>query len=235
MKCERLLPVAHHRIPIMSSDIGVFGMGVMGQSLAMNIASKGFRVTVTNRSTSPLRVSRTLDRARAEGLERNVAGALDSKEFIKTLSVPRKVIILVPAGKAVDAVIEELSPELECGDILIDGGNEWYEHSIRRAKDLQEVRRVHYIGMGISGGEEGARNGPCLMPGGTLEAFYAVQNILEKCCAHAEGLPCMTYIGPIGSGNYVKMIHNGLRSPAFESTYVHPVRRNRVWLNATHR
>lgn len=199
----------------MSSDIGVFGMGVMGQSLALNIASKGFRVTVTNRSTSPVRVSKTVDRAKAEGLEQNIVGALDSTEFIKSLSVPRKVIILVPAGKAVDDVIEELSPELESGDLLIDGGNEWYENSIRRATDLHQNRQIQYIGMGISGGEEGARNGPCLMPGGTLEAFYAVQNILERCCAQAEGLPCMTYIGPIGSGNYVKMVHNGMNGKLY--------------------
>lgn len=203
------------QILFMASDIGVFGMGVMGQSLALNIASKGFRVSVSNRSTSPLRITKTIDRARAEGLEHAITGTYDTKDFIKSLSPPRKVIILVSAGKAVDNVIQELTPHLEDGDLLIDGGNEWYENSIRRSQELEQ-RHILYIGMGISGGEEGARYGPCLMPGGTLEAYYLIQNILEKCSAYAESLPCMTYIGPIGSGNYVKMIHNG-RIPSISS------------------
>jgi len=129
---------------------------------------------------------------------------------VATLRKPRKVIILVQAGKPVDETIATLSKFMEPGDIIVDGGNEWYPNSIRRAK-LLEPKGIHFIGMGISGGEEGARNGPSLMPGGPKEAYEHMAPILTACAAQVPKTgPCAGYLGPIGSGNYVKMVHNGI-------------------------
>jgi 6-phosphogluconate dehydrogenase len=138
-----------------------------------------------------------------------VRGFSDLKEFIGSLERPRKVLMMVQAGKAVDMSIEKLVEYLESGDILIDGGNEWYENSQRRAAAIHE-RGIQYMAMGVSGGEEGARHGPSLMPGGPLEAYSALEPMLLKIAAQADGEPCVTYIGPGGAGNYVKMVHNGI-------------------------
>lgn len=193
-----------------SSVIGVYGMGVMGQSLALNIASKGMKVSVTNRSSSPKRVHETVLRAEKEGiLKGNVSPHVEAASFVKSLAQPRSIIILVPAGKAVDDVIDELLPHLASQDLLIDGGNEWYEMSIRRASQL-ESKGIRFIGMGISGGEEGARNGPCMMVGGSKEAYALVSTTLDKIAARVDGEACLALMGPVGSGNYVKMIHNGI-------------------------
>ncbi|CAM9698762.1 unnamed protein product [Ascophyllum nodosum] len=187
------------------SDVGLYGLAVMGQNFALNMASHGFSVSVSNRS--PAKVDATVERAKAEG-NLPMKGFKDPKEFVKSLSKPRKVILLVQAGAAVDASIATLSEFMEEGDIIVDGGNEWFPNSQRRAKELEE-KKILFVGMGISGGEEGARNGPSLMPGGPKEAFDALEPIITKCAAQVDG-PCTTYLGNIGSGNYVKMVHNGI-------------------------
>jgi len=187
-------------------DVGLYGLAVMGQNFALNMASHGFKVCVGNRTVSKVDV--TVERAKDEG-DLPLVGAHSMKEFVGKLSKPRKVIILVLAGKPVDETIEKLSEFMEEGDVIVDGGNEWYPNSIRRA-ELLEAKGIHFMGMGISGGEEGARNGPSLMPGGPKEAFEIMKPIIEKCAAQVSDGACTTYVGPIGSGNYVKMVHNGI-------------------------
>lgn len=184
-------------------DIGVYGLAVMGQNFALNMASHGFKVAVCNRS--PEKVDTTVQRAQAEG-DLPLTGFRDVAGFVNALSVPRKVVILVVAGQAVDDTIALLAEHMEGGDVIIDGGNEWFPNSIRRAKDL-EVKRIHFLGMGISGGEEGARSGPSLMPGGPREAYGLIEPIMSKCAAQVNDGPCTAYIGPIGSGNYVKVLN----------------------------
>jgi len=187
-------------------DVGLYGLAVMGQNFALNMASKGFSVCVGNRS--PAKVDLTVQRAKDEG-NLPLVGSASPEEFISKLSKPRKVIILVMAGKPVDETIAKLSEYMEEGDIIVDGGNEWYLNSIRRSEEL-EPKGIHFIGMGISGGEEGARNGPSLMPGGPKEAYDQLEPILTKCAAQVDDGACTGYVGPIGAGNYVKMVHNGI-------------------------
>lgn len=187
------------------ADIGLYGLAVMGQNFALNMASHGFSVSVCNRS--PAKVDTTVQRAVSEG-SLPLQGYKDPAEFVASLSKPRKIIMLVQAGAPVDATIALLSTHLESGDVLIDGGNEWYLNSIRRAKEL-EPRGILFVGMGISGGEEGARNGPSLMPGGPREAYDLLEPILKACAAQVDDGPCTTYLGSIGSGNYVKMVRRG--------------------------
>ncbi|CAM9928426.1 unnamed protein product [Pylaiella littoralis] len=188
------------------SDIGLYGLAVMGQNFALNMASHGFTVSVCNRS--PGKVDATVDRAKSED-DLPLKGFKEPKEFIESLSKPRKVVLLVQAGAAVDATISTLSEFMEEGDMLVDCGNEWFPNSQRRAKEL-EPKKIMFVGMGISGGEEGARNGPSLMPGGPKEAYDALAPIITKCAAQVNDGPCTTYLGTIGSGNYVKMVHNGV-------------------------
>ena len=176
------------------SEVGLYGLAVMGQNFALNMASHGFSVCVGNRS--PSKVDVTVQRAKDEG-DLPLVGAYSVEDFVKKLSKPRKVIILVMAGKPVDDTIAQLSEFMEEGDVIVDGGNEWFPNSIRRAETLKE-KKIHFIGMGISGGEEGARNGPSLMPGGPREAFDLMEPILTKCAAQVEDSPCTAYLGPIG-------------------------------------
>ncbi|KAL7521336.1 hypothetical protein ACHAWX_006003 [Stephanocyclus meneghinianus] len=190
----------------MSCDVGLYGLAVMGQNFALNMASHGFKVCVGNRS--PSKVELTVKRAKDEG-DLPIVGSADPEDFCKQLSKPRKIIILVMAGKPVDETIATLSQYLEDGDVIVDGGNEWFHNTLRRAKEL-EPKGIHFIGMGISGGEEGARNGPSLMPGGPKAAYDLLEPIITKCAAQVNDGPCTGYIGPVGSGNYVKMIHNGI-------------------------
>ncbi|KAK8793470.1 hypothetical protein WA158_004829 [Blastocystis sp. Blastoise] len=164
----------------MSCDIGVFGLAVMGQNLALNIASKGFQVAVCNRSAE--KVDECVERADREEIGEKVTGFKDPEEFVHGLKKPRRIIMLLKAGAPVDKAIQKFTEYLEPGDILIDGGNEWYEETIRRSKEL-EPKGILYIGMGISGGESGARHGPSLMPGGPREAFDAIEPILTKIAA----------------------------------------------------
>eukprot|EP00980_Cylindrotheca_fusiformis_P008838 scaffold1888_cov120-Cylindrotheca_fusiformis.AAC.8 len=190
----------------MSADIGLYGLAVMGQNFALNMAQHGFKVCVCNRS--PSKIDTTVERAKAEG-DLPVIGSDGVEDFVSKLSKPRKIVILVQAGKPVDSTIEKLSEFLESGDVIIDGGNEWFPNSIRRAEELAP-KGIHFIGMGISGGEEGARNGPSLMPGGPKEAYDLIEPIIKKCAAQVGDEACTGYCGPIGAGNYVKMVHNGI-------------------------
>jgi 6-phosphogluconate dehydrogenase len=191
----------------MSNDMGLYGLGVMGQNLALNVASKGFQIAVCNRSAG--RVDTCISRAKAEGLADNLHGFKDTAEFVKSLKRPRRVMFLVKAGQAVDDTIALFADLLEEGDIMIDGGNEWYENSERRGDSIKS-KGILYLAMGVSGGEEGARNGPSMMPGGPREAYDAMHDILVKVAAQSDSGPCVTYLGEGGAGNYVKMVHNGI-------------------------
>lgn len=190
------------------SKVGLVGLAVMGQNLALNVAEKGFPISVYNRSSS--KTDDAVERAGKE-LENpeTFRGFHDIKEFVQSLERPRRIIMLVKAGKPVDATIEALTPLLEDGDMIIDGGNEWYENTLRRSEEAKE-KNILYMGMGVSGGEEGARNGPSLMPGGPKDAWDAVAPILKEIAAQVDDGPCVFHIGPGGAGNYVKMIHNGI-------------------------
>eukprot|EP00485_Elphidium_margaritaceum_P009148 CAMPEP_0202689814 /NCGR_PEP_ID=MMETSP1385-20130828/4998_1 /ASSEMBLY_ACC=CAM_ASM_000861 /TAXON_ID=933848 /ORGANISM="Elphidium margaritaceum" /LENGTH=496 /DNA_ID=CAMNT_0049345011 /DNA_START=67 /DNA_END=1557 /DNA_ORIENTATION=- len=190
------------------ADIGLWGLAVMGQNFALNIASKGFNISVTNRSDP--KVQDTVERAKREKLDAKLKGYTDKKEFINSLKKPRAVIILVKAGQPVDDTITALAALMDEGDMIIDGGNEWYQNTERRAAAMEE-KKILYMGMGVSGGEEGARFGPSLMPGGSKEGYERVQHILRAAAAKtADGTICCEYLGKGGAGNYVKMIHNGI-------------------------
>ena len=191
---------------LLKSDVGLYGLAVMGQNFALNMASKGFRVSVSNRS--PNKVDATVERAVVEG-NLPIVGFKDAHSFVDSIAHPRKIILLVQAGTAVDETIALLSQYMESGDVLVDAGNEWYPNSIRRASELH-TKGIYYIGMGISGGEEGARTGPSIMPGGDLKAYELIEPIISRCAAQVEDGPCTFYVGPIGAGNYVKMVHNGI-------------------------
>ncbi|MED1423744.1 NADP-dependent phosphogluconate dehydrogenase [Bacillus altitudinis] len=184
-------------------QIGVVGLAVMGKNLALNIESRGFSVSVYNRSSSKT------EEFLQESQGKNVIGTYSIEEFVQSLETPRKILLMVKAGAATDATIQSLLPHLEKGDILIDGGNTYYKDTQRRNQELAESG-IHFIGTGVSGGEEGALKGPSIMPGGQKEAHELVKPILEAISAKVDGEPCTTYIGPDGAGHYVKMVHNGI-------------------------
>ncbi|MCW5852516.1 MAG: NADP-dependent phosphogluconate dehydrogenase [Anaerolineae bacterium] len=187
-----------------SCDIAVVGLAVMGQNLARNIASRGFRVAVYNRTAS-----RTEELIQAHP-EAGLVPAYDLPSLVQLLKSPRRVLLMVQAGKPVDAIIEQLTPLLDPGDILIDGGNSFFPDTERRAVAL-EGAGFQFMGTGVSGGEEGALHGPSIMPGGRAEAYAAMEPILTQIAARApDGSPCVTHIGPRGAGHYVKMVHNGI-------------------------
>jgi len=190
----------------MSCDIGLYGLAVMGQNFALNMAEHGFSVAVCNRSTD--KVDATVDRAKLEG-NLPLYGHKDPKDFVAAIKKPRKIVLLVQAGKPVDSTIDLLGGFLEPGDLIVDGGNEWFPNSIRRA-DALRPKGILFMGMGISGGEEGARKGPSLMPGGEPGAYEMMAPIITKCAAQVDDGPCTFNIGGVGSGNYVKMVHNGI-------------------------
>lgn len=185
-------------------QIGVIGLAVMGKNLALNIESRGYSVAVFNRTTA-----RTEEFLANEAKGKNFVGAKTIEEFVNSLEKPRKILLMVQAGFATDATIENLLPHLDKGDILIDGGNTLFEDTIRRNKELAKAG-IHFIGAGVSGGEEGALTGPSIMPGGQKEAYDLVAPIFEAISAKVDGEPCSTYIGPDGAGHYVKMVHNGI-------------------------
>ena len=184
-------------------DIGVVGLGVMGRNFALNIADHGYAVAGYDKD--PDRVQ-TFTR---EAGDRPVFGAPGWEEFTQALRVPRTLLILVPAGKIVDNVLHDALPHLEPGDLIIDGGNSYFHDTELRARTLAE-KQIDFFGMGISGGEEGARHGPSMMPGGPKAAFARVQPILEAAAAKVDGDPCVAYLGPEAAGHYVKMVHNGI-------------------------
>lgn len=185
------------------SDIGIIGLSVMGRSLALNMADHGFKVSGYNRSAS------VTEQVMEDHPHKNLFPFYSLDEFVNSLERPRKVMLMIQAGAPVDAVIDQLIPLLEQGDIVMDGGNSFFEDTRRRSKNLAEAG-IHYLGVGISGGEEGARFGPSIMPGGEESAYQAVRPILDAIAAKAMGDPCCAYIGPDGAGHYVKMVHNGI-------------------------
>ena len=185
-------------------DIGLIGLAVMGENLALNMESKGFRVAVFNRTTE---VTEKFAATRGKG--KNIQPTETIEELFRALKKPRKVMMMIKAGKPVDQVIGELMPFLEKGDVVIDGGNSLFTDTQRRCKDL-EAKGIHYVGCGVSGGEEGALKGPSLMPGGPRESWEIIAPIFRKIAAQVDGEPCCRYMGPDGAGHYVKMVHNGI-------------------------
>src|SRR3982074_2634365 len=182
---------------------GVMGLAVMGANLARNIASRGVPVAVYNPTAA-----RTDAFITEHGAEGRFIPAPSAPEFVAALDRPAALLVMVKAGPPVDEAIAEISPHLEEGDILIDGGNSFFEDTRRRCREL-EGRGFRYLGTGVSGGEEGALKGPSIMPGGTAEAYHQVEEILTAISAKVDGTPCCTYIGGDGAGHYVKMVHNG--------------------------
>ena len=185
-------------------DIGLIGLAVMGENLVLNMESKGFNVAVFNRTTE---VTEKLAAGKAK--DKNITPTRTMEEFVGALSKPRKAMIMVKAGAPVDAVISQLVPLLEPGDVIIDGGNSLFTDTQRRCKDI-EAKGLHYVGCGVSGGEEGALKGPSLMPGGSRESWEIIAPIFRKIAAQVDGEPCCRYMGPDGAGHYVKMVHNGI-------------------------
>src|ERR1700685_306584 len=186
------------------ADIGVLGLAVMGANLARNAAHHGFGVAVFNRNHE-----RTDALIAEHGKEGRFFPAKELPEFIASIAKPRPILIMVKAGKPVDEVIDELLPHLEEGDIIIDGGNSLFTDTARRYEAC-EKKKIRFVGMGVSGGEEGALEGPSMMPGGDREAWDRIAPMLTKMAAQVDGVPCCTYIGPQGAGHYVKMVHNGI-------------------------
>ena len=185
-------------------DIGLIGLAVMGENLVLNMESKGFSVAVFNRTPE---VTDKFAAGKAKG--KNIHPTRTMEEFARALKRPRKAMIMVKAGAPVDAVIDQLAPFLEKGDVIIDGGNSLFTDTQRRCKDLA-AKEIHFVGMGVSGGEEGALKGPSLMPGGPRDSWEIIAPIFRKIAAQVDGEPCCRYMGPDGAGHYVKMVHNGI-------------------------
>ncbi len=186
------------------AHFGLVGLGVMGENLVLNAERNGFSSVVYNRT-----YQKTEDFLLGRGLNKSIQGAKDLQEFVSKLERPRRVLMMVKAGAATDAVINQISPFLEEGDLLIDGGNAQFMDTERRVKEL-ESKSFGYIGMGVSGGAKGALEGPSMMPGGTKTSYDAIETLLNKMAAQVEDGPCVTYIGPGGSGHFVKTVHNGI-------------------------
>ncbi|MBP2257405.1 6-phosphogluconate dehydrogenase [Virgibacillus campisalis] len=194
----------YERKEVMSKQqIGVIGLAVMGKNLAFNIESRGYSVSVYNRSPEKT------ENMMKEATGKQVTPQYSIEEFVESLEKPRKILLMVKAGSGTDATIQSLLPHLDQGDILIDGGNTYFKDTQRRSEELQ-AHGIHFIGTGVSGGEEGALKGPSIMPGGQKEAYDLVKPILEAISAKVDGEACTTYIGPDGAGHYVKMVHNGI-------------------------
>jgi len=188
----------------MGQDFGLIGLAVMGQNLVLNINDCGYSVAVYNRTAA-----RTEEFIAGEAAGRSIIPYYEIADFVAGLNRPRQIMLMVKAGKPVDDFLELALPHLEPGDLLIDGGNSFFLDTVRRSKYLAE-KGIRYIGTGVSGGEEGARHGPAIMPGGQPEAYELVAPIFTKIAAQVDGAPCCTYIGPDGAGHYVKMVHNGI-------------------------
>lgn len=183
--------------------VGVIGLAVMGKNLALNIADHGYSVAVYNRSREKT------DALLEEAKNKNIFGTYSLEEFVSSLEKPRKIIMMVKAGKTVDDMIMRLLPLLDSGDLLMDGGNSNYLDTMERSKMLEE-KNIHYLGTGISGGEEGARNGPAIMPGGSIKAYEMMEKILNDISAKVGNDSCCAYMGTDGAGHFVKMVHNGI-------------------------
>jgi len=193
----------------MKSEFGVFGLGVMGSSISLNIADKGYELSVFNRAEGG-EESVVDDFLKANSHLDNIHGFTDLDAFIASMARPRKILVMIKAGPTVDLVLNNLVPKLSKGDVIIDGGNSHYLNTKRRF-DLCQESGVEFIGAGISGGEEGARKGPSIMPGGKKESYSIVSSVLESISAKDNfGKTCCAYIGPEGSGHFIKMVHNGI-------------------------
>ena len=186
------------------AHFGLIGLGVMGENLVLNAERNGYSSVVYNRT-----YAKTEDFLKGLGSGKNIQGARDLQEFVNKLEHPRRILMMIKAGPAIDAVIEQISPLLEKGDLLIDGGNSEYHDTERRVAEL-ESKSFGYIGMGVSGGAKGALEGPSMMPGGTKSSYDAIEGLVKKMAAQVEDGPCVTYIGPGGSGHFVKTVHNGI-------------------------
>jgi 6-phosphogluconate dehydrogenase len=186
-----------------ASQFGVIGLGTMGRNLALNIESHGIPVAVWNLETE------WIDAFVREHPGKQFTGTATFEALVAALERPRRILMMIPAGKPVDATIAKLQPLLDKGDVIIDGGNSWFEDTERREAMLRAAG-IHFVGCGVSGGEEGARNGPSLMPGGPAESWTILRDVLEAIAAQTEAGPCVTHVGPGGSGHFVKMVHNGI-------------------------
>ena len=187
------------------AEIGVYGLGTMGAALALNIADNGFNIAVSNRS--PEKVTAFLDEAGS--LRERITGGRDIPEFLNALERPRNIILMVPAGRAVDDTMEALIPHLDRGDLIVDAGNANFHDTIRRAQDAKSADHL-FLGVGVSGGEDGARHGPSIMAGGDKDAWARIERVMTAIAATYEGTPCATYMGPGGAGHFVKTVHNGI-------------------------
>ncbi|MEJ7615902.1 MAG: NAD(P)-binding domain-containing protein [Pyrinomonadaceae bacterium] len=187
-----------------SAQFGMIGLAVMGENLALNIADHGFSVAVWNLEGDW--VDRFIAEHNAQG---RFTGTKTFEDFVRALERPRRIMMMIKAGAPVDATIERIKPHLDQGDILIDGGNSWFKDTQRREASLRD-EGLNFFGSGVSGGEEGARHGPSLMPGGSREAYEHVRPIFEAIAANTDSGPCVTYVGPDGAGHFVKMVHNGI-------------------------
>lgn len=185
-------------------ELGIIGLGVMGRNLALNMGDKGIEVSVYNKTTK-----KTEDFIEKEVGHRKIFGYGSLEEFVSSLERPRKILLMIKAGEAVDSMIDQLLPYLDKGDLIMDGGNTHFKDTARRGEMLKG-KGIHYIGLGVSGGEEGARNGPSLMPGGSPEAYSLVEDTLLKIAAKTDSGPCCTLVGGGSAGHFVKMVHNGI-------------------------
>ena len=187
----------------MSAQFGMIGLGVMGENLALNVEDHGFSVAVWNLE------GEWVDRFVGKNQGKKITGTKTFEEFTKALERPRRIMMMIKAGSPVDMTIEKIAPYLEKGDILIDGGNSWFKDTQERTKRL-ESKGLHFVGSGVSGGEEGARYGPSLMPGGSRESWESIKPIFDAIAAKSDSGPCVTHVGPDGAGHFVKMVHNGI-------------------------
>ncbi|HSM63397.1 MAG TPA: gluconokinase, GntK/IdnK-type, partial [Gillisia sp.] len=207
---EQIIEEIMNKLKHPKSKIGLLGLGVMGKSLALNLASKGFKVSVFNRHVDGLEVDIAKDFAEVNKKEHNFPWFEDLHLFVNSLEKPRNILLMVNAGETVEIVIKELLPLLDQGDLIIDGGNSHFKDTRRRELELKE-KGVLFMGMGVSGGEEGALKGPSMMPGGSEVAYKRVGKIFEAIAAlDSKGKPCCTHVGPEGAGHFVKMLHNGI-------------------------
>jgi 6-phosphogluconate dehydrogenase len=185
------------------ASFGMIGLGVMGENLALNIEEHGFPVAVWNLE------GEWIDRFVAKNPGKKIIGNKDLTAFVQSIERPRRIMMMIKAGTPVDMTIEKLAPLLDEGDVVIDGGNSWFKDTQRRTREL-EAKGLHFVGSGVSGGEEGARYGPSLMPGGSEKSWQAIRNVFEAIAAKSDSGPCVTHVGPDGAGHYVKMVHNGI-------------------------
>lgn len=192
-----------HEQPQHQCEMGIIGLGVMGRNLALNIADKGFSMAGYDQDLTKV------EALRQEAESRKIQGASDIKEFISLLRRPRAVMMLVPAGAPVDSVIKDLLPHLQPGDLIIDGGNSYFKDTDVRSRNLR-AQGIDFLGVGVSGGEEGARRGPSIMPGGPKKAYERVRSIFEAAAAKVNGDACVAWLGPKSAGHFVKMVHNGI-------------------------